>query len=180
MNAQRGTIKKITLPMTDKEIAELNAGDVVSLSGEVYTARDAAHKRFCEALENGKPLPFDVKGAAIYYCGPTPAVNGEISGSCGPTTRARMDDYTPALLNAGLKVMIGKGKRNRTVNDAIKQHRAVYLVAIGGAGALIKNKVDENIPVAYEDLGCEAVRKLTFRDLQLLVATDSRGNCALK
>lgn len=174
------TIEKITLPITNEQIKSLKAGDVVSLSGCVYTARDAAHKRFCEALDGGEQLPINIKGAAIYYCGPTPAVNGEIIGSCGPTTSARMDDYTPRLLKEGLKVMIGKGKRSGAVNAAIKQYGAVYLVAIGGAGALIKNKVVKNTPVAYEDLGCEAVRELEFRDLQLLVACDSRGKSALK
>ncbi len=173
-------VKKITLPMTEEEIGSLHAGDIVELSGEVYTARDAAHKRFCDALSRGEKLPIETENAAIYYCGPTPAVNGEVIGSCGPTTSARMDDYTPTMLKAGVKVMIGKGKRSETVNAAIKENKAVYLVAIGGAGALIKNKVVANVPVAYEDLGCEAVHKLTFKDLQLLVACDSRGVCALK
>lgn len=173
-------VKKITLPLSDEEIKELHAGDVVSLCGVVYTARDAAHKRFCEALSSGKSLPIDVKGAAVYYCGPTPTLDGEIIGSCGPTTSARMDDYTPAMLEAGLKVMIGKGKRSEKVNEAIKKHCAVYLVAIGGAGALIKNKIVENTPIAYEDLGCEAVHRLVFKDLQLLVACDCNGKSVLR
>lgn len=173
-------VKKINLPLSEEEIKSLRAGDVVELSGEVYTARDAAHKRFCDALARGEKLPIEVKNAAIYYCGPTPAVNGEVIGSCGPTTSARMDDYTPAMLKAGLKIMIGKGKRSETVNAAVKEYGAVYLVAIGGAGALIKNKVVSNVPVAYEDLGCEAVHKLTFKDLQLLVACDSNGINVLK
>lgn len=170
----------LRLPLDEKQIESLRAGQIVSLSGEVYTARDAAHKRFCASLEKGEKLPLEISGAAIYYCGPTPAVNGEVIGSCGPTTSARMDDYTPDLLKAGLKVMIGKGKRSDKVNAAIREYKAVYLVAVGGAGALIKNKITENLPVAYEDLGCEAVRKLCVKDLQLLVACDSRGVSVLK
>lgn len=177
MNKQ---IKKYTLPLSDGDIAEMKCGDIISLSGVVYTARDAAHKRMSEALSEHKPLPVEIKGAAVYYCGPTPTVEGEVIGSCGPTTSSRMDDYTPAMLAAGLKVMIGKGKRSGAVNEAIKKNRAVYLAAVGGAGALYKHKVKSCECVAYEDLGCEAIHKLYFEDVQLLVATDSRGETCLK
>lgn len=164
------------IDLSNLNIEELRAGDEVLLSGDVYTARDAAHKRIVEALDAGRPLPFDLRGAAVYYAGPTPAVGGEIIGSCGPTTSARMDDYTPALLGSGLKVMIGKGLRSDAVVAAMIKNKAVYFAAVGGAAALIKSRVVKNVPVAYEDLGCEAVNRLTFKDLPLLVAIDCKGN----
>lgn len=164
----------------DYDVTKLKAGDEVEFSGVIYTARDAAHKRMTEAAEKGEPLPFDVKGAAIYYAGPTPAREGEIIGSCGPTTSARMDDYTPCMLGFGLKIMIGKGKRSNAVIEAIKTHKAVYLIAVGGAGALIKSRITACEEVAYPDLGCEAVRRLTVERLPLLVAIDSRGCSILK
>lgn len=157
------------------DMTKLRAGDGVLFSGVIYTARDAAHKRFVEALAAGEPLPFDVAGAAIYYAGPTPARAGEIIGSCGPTTSARMDDYTPTMLDAGLKVMIGKGKRSDAVISGIKKNGAVYLIAVGGAAALIKSRITACEEVAYPDLGCEAVRRLTVDKLPLLVAIDSYG-----
>lgn len=173
-------MKSFTLPLCEKDLESLKCGEIISISGTVYTARDAAHKRFTEALAQNEPLPIEMKGAAIYYCGPTPTVEGEIIGSCGPTTSSRMDDYAPALMQAGLKVMIGKGKRSNDVNQAIKKHRAIYLAAIGGAGALYKHKISSCECVAYADLGCEAVYKLYFNDVELLVATDSHGNTYLK
>ena len=136
----------------------MRCGEIIRLSGTVYTARDAAHKRFCESLQRGEPLPVDLENAAIYYCGPTPAQEGEAIGSCGPTTSSRMDDYAPALMDAGVRVMIGKGKRSQAVNESIKKHRAIYLAAIGGAGALYKHKITACECVAYADLGCEAVQ----------------------
>ena len=159
----------------DSDITLLRAGDAVEFSGSAYTARDAAHKRFVEAANSCRPLPIDIKGAAIYYAGPTPARQGEIIGSCGPTTSARMDDYTPRLLDLGLKIMIGKGKRSREVINSIKRNKAVYLVAVGGAAALIKSRITACEDVAYPDLGCEAVRLLTFDRLPLLVAVDAYG-----
>lgn len=163
----------------DYDITSLRASDAVTFSGAIYTARDAAHKRMTEAAAAGSPLPFDIRGAAIYYAGPTPARSGEIIGSCGPTTSARMDDYTPALLDLGLKIMIGKGKRSPAVVEAMKRNKAVYLIAVGGAAALIKSRVTACEDVAYPDLGCEAVRRLTVKDLPLLVAIDSRGESIL-
>ena len=158
------------------DITLLRAGDAVELTGVIYTARDAAHKRFVEAADEGLPLPIDIRGAAIYYAGPTPARSGEIIGSCGPTTSARMDDYAPRLLDMGLKIMIGKGKRSPAVIEAMKRNGAVYLIAVGGAAALIKSRITACEEVAYPDLGCEAVRRLTFDRLPLLVAVDAAGN----
>ncbi len=160
----------------DSDLTKLRAGDAVEFSGVAYTARDAAHKRFVAALDAGKPLPVELRGAAIYYAGPTPARKGEIIGSCGPTTSARMDDYAPRLLDLGLKIMIGKGKRSPEVLDAVRRNGAVYLIAVGGAAALIKSRITACEEVAYPDLGCEAVRRLTFDHLPLLVAIDSLGN----
>lgn len=169
----------VKLMTNETDVTGLKAGDAVSFSGIVYTARDAAHKRMTEAAAEGRPLPFDLRGAAIYYAGPTPTREGEIIGSCGPTTSARMDDYTPALLDLGLKIMIGKGKRSKEVVDGMVKNKAVYLIAVGGAAALVKSRITSCEDVAYPDLGCEAVRKLTVKDLPLLVAIDSRGNSIL-
>ncbi len=170
---------KITLPLACEDARKLKAGSKVLLSGEIYTLRDAGHKRLIESIRNGKP-DFDVREKAIYYCGPTPALDGEIIGSCGPTTSARMDDYAPALIERGLTVMIGKGKRSPAVADAMKKYGAVYLIAVGGAGALYKSCVEKNEPVMYDDLGCEAMRRLTVRDMPLMVGTDADGNTVLK
>ena len=164
----------------DYDVTRLKAGDEVEFSGVIYTARDAAHKRMTEAADRGEPLPFEIKGAAIYYAGPTPAREGEIIGSCGPTTSVRMDDYTPRMLDLGLKIMIGKGKRSNAVTESIKKHKAVYLIAVGGAAALIKSRITACEEVAYPDLGCEAIRRLTVDRLPLLVAIDSRGCSILK
>lgn len=172
-------MKTFTLPLSDDDIRQLRCGEIISLSGVVYTARDAAHKRFTECLARGEKLPVNLCRAAIYYCGPTPTIEGEIIGSCGPTTSSRMDDYADRLMDAGVNVMIGKGKRRPDVNESIKKHRAIYLAAIGGAGALYKHKVSACKVVAYPDLGCEAVHELYIQDVQLLVATDSYGDTCL-
>lgn len=164
----------------DYDVTRLKAGEEVEFSGVIYTARDAAHKRMTEAADRGESLPFEIEGAAIYYAGPTPAREGEIIGSCGPTTSARMDDYTPRMLDLGLKIMIGKGKRSNAVTESIKKHKAVYLIAVGGAAALIKSRITACEEVAYPDLGCEAIRRLTVDRLPLLVAIDSRGCSILK
>lgn len=172
--------KILTLPLDKKERESLKCGDFVSLSGKIYCARDAAHARITAALAQGEALPFDIVNACVYYCGPTDAREGEIIGSCGPTTSARMDSFTPTLLDGGLTVMIGKGKRNNEVVESIKKNSALYLVAVGGAAALIKNSVVKCEIIAYPDLGCEAVRELVVKDLKLLVAIDTNGNTILK
>ncbi|MBO4693304.1 MAG: fumarate hydratase C-terminal domain-containing protein [Clostridia bacterium] len=159
-----------------KEICpRLSVGDRIFLSGEVYTARDAAHKRIFESIKQGGELPFSIKGAIIYYAGPTPAPEGLAVGSCGPTTSARMDKYTPALLDSGLTATIGKGERSRAVREAIVKNNSVYFCAIGGAGALACKHIVKSEIVAYEDLGCEAVRRLTFNSFPLIVGIDSTG-----
>lgn len=173
-------MKKYNLPLSQSDIDEMRAGDIVEISGVIYTARDAAHKRICEAVAAQLPPPIELNGAVIYYCGPTPSREGEIIGSCGPTTSGRMDDYAPTLMALGAKVTIGKGKRSRAVIDAIKRYRGVYLAAVGGAGALMKSYVKECRAVAYEDLGCEAIYRLKVENMQLIVATDSLGNTVLK
>ncbi|EEG29250.1 hydrolyase, tartrate beta subunit/fumarate domain protein, Fe-S type [[Clostridium] methylpentosum DSM 5476] len=160
-----------------KEYApQLRAGDRVILSGAVYTARDAAHKRFFALLDEGKPLPFDLEGAAIYYAGPTPAREGMAVGSCGPTTSGRMDPYAPRLLDLGLAAMIGKGGRSEEVVQAIVRNQAVYLCAIGGAGALACQHITSLEVLAFEDLGCESVKRLEFTEFPLIVAIDCQGN----
>ena len=161
--------KKLRLPADNAHIKDLSAGEIVMLSGTVYTARDQAHKRLAAAINEGKELPFPLGSAAIYYCGPTPAAEGQIIGSCGPTTSARMDAYTPLLLDNGLKVMIGKGVRSDAVTQAIKEHGAVYLSAIGGAAALYQSTVKACKLLAYPDLGCEAVYMLTVEDFPAVV-----------
>lgn len=169
-------MKKLTLPQDIALVSELNAGDEISLSGTIYTARDAAHLRMTDALKRGEEIPLDLNSAAIYYCGPTPAREGEVIGSCGPTTSGRMDDYTPYLMDRGLKITIGKGKRSPDVIQAIMRNGGVYLMAVGGAAALMKSRVLACELIAYGDLGCEAIYKLTVKDMPLLVAADSRGN----
>lgn len=169
-------IKHITLPLSEADAAELKAGDEVLLSGTLYTARDAAHKRMFEALKNGEALPFELSGQTIYYMGPSPTPPGKVIGAAGPTTSHRMDAYTPALLDAGLKGMIGKGRRTPPVLESIKKNGAVYFAAIGGAGALLQSRILKNEPVAYADLGPEAVRKLYVEDFPVTVAVDSGGN----
>ena len=166
---------KLTTPLTREMLAPLRAGDTVLLSGVVYTARDAAHGRMAELLDKGEALPFDVKGAAVYYVGPTPERPGTVIGAAGPTTAGRMDAYTPRLLDLGLACMIGKGKRSQAVKDAVIRNGAVYLAAIGGAGALMSGSVQSCEIIAWSDLGCEAVRKLTVQDMPLTVLLDAHG-----
>ena len=161
-------VKNLTLPLNAEQIKKLCVGDIVSLSGTVYTARDQAHKRIAAAINAGEALPFNLADAAIYYCGPTPA-NGNIIGACGPTTSGRMDAYTPLLIENGLRVMIGKGVRSDAVTSSIKSHGAVYLTAIGGAAALYQSKVTSCELIAYPDLGCEAVYKLEIKDFPAVV-----------
>ena len=162
-------------PLTKEALAPLRAGDTVLLSGVVYTARDAAHARMAELLDAGKPLPFDIQGAAIYYVGPTPERPGCAIGAAGPTTSGRMDSYTPRLLDLGLACMIGKGKRSQAVKDSVVKNGAVYLAALGGAGALMADSVKSREIIAWEDLGCEAVRRLTVENMPLTVLLDAHG-----
>lgn len=166
---------KLTTPCTSEDLAKLRAGDTVLLSGIVYTARDAAHKRMCEALDAGQTLPFDLEGSAIYYVGPTPEKPGQIIGSAGPTTSGRMDAYSPRLLDLGNKIMIGKGKRDAGVKEAVVRNGAVYVAALGGAGALMCQCVKSLEVIAWPDLGCEAVRRLQVEDMPLTVILDSQG-----
>ena len=166
---------KLTTPVTREDLAPLRAGDTVLLSGVVYTARDAAHKRMMELLDKGEPLPFPVEGSALYYVGPTPERPGEVIGSAGPTTSGRMDACSPRLLDLGQAVMIGKGARNRAVKEAVVRNGAVYLAALGGAGALMAASVKELEIICWEDLGCEAVRRLVVEDMPLTVILDAHG-----
>ena len=167
--------KKIMLPLTEEILKDLKTGDEVLLSGVIYVGRDAAHKRMIEALEQGKPLPFDVKGQTIFYMGPSPARPGQVIGSAGPTTSGRMDSYSPRLLTEGLKGMIGKGTRSQAVKDAMKQYEAVYFGAIGGAGALISKSIKKSEVIAYEELGAEALRRLEVEDFPVTVVNDIYG-----
>lgn len=166
---------KLTTPVTREDLAPLRAGDTVLLSGVVYTARDAGHKRMMELLDAGQPLPFPVEGSAVYYVGPTPERPGEIIGSAGPTTSGRMDAYSPRLLDLGQKIMIGKGARNQAVREAVARNGAVYLAALGGAGALMAASVRSLEMICWEDLGCEALRRLEVEDFPLTVIVDSHG-----
>ena len=159
-----------------QRLAQLRAGDRVLLSGVVYTARDAAHKRIFQLLDEGKPLPFPLEGAVIYYAGPTPGQQGMAVGACGPTTAGRMDRFAPRLLDLGLSAMIGKGERSQEVVDAIARSGACYFAAVGGAGALIARCIQAAEVIAFDDLGCESIKRMTVRDLPLTVAVDSRGN----
>lgn len=171
--------RNITLPFTEQDISSIKAGDVLYLTGTVYTARDAAHKRMYEALEKGEALPFDINGAVIYYLGPTPARPGQVIGSAGPTTSGRMDKYTPALLDLGLKGMIGKGRRSDEVREAIKRNGSVYMGATGGAGALLSKCIKSAEVIAYDDLGTEAVRKLYVENFPVTVLIDAGGDLLL-
>ena len=171
---------RLDSPGLREALRELRAGDRVSLSGPVYTARDAAHKRLFELLDAGEELPIDIRGAVLYYAGPTPAPPGRPIGSCGPTTSSRMDAFTPRLLELGLAAMIGKGERSREVNEAIKRCGAVYFCALGGAGALISRQVVSAREVAFPDLGCESVKELILDGLPLTVGTDSLGDSIFK
>ena len=168
--------KKITMPLTAEKAAELHCGDNVLLSGVIYTGRDAAHKRLTELIDAGKELPFDVKDSVIYYVGPAPAKPGQVIGSAGPTTSYRMDAYAPALLDLGLKGMIGKGKRSPEVIESMKKNGAVYFGAIGGCGALLAKCIKKAEVICYEGLGAEAVRRLEVENLPAVVVIDSKGN----
>ena len=170
------TVKSINAPLTKDVLRGLKAGDVVSLTGIIYTGRDAAHKRLMEAIKNKEELPFDIRDAVIYYVGPTPAKPGEVIGSAGPTSSYRMDSMTVPLLELGLSGMIGKGLRSNEVIESMKKNGAVYFAAVGGAGALIASSIKESEVVAYEDLGTEAIRRLRVEDMPLIVCIDSYGN----
>lgn len=169
-------IKYIKAPLDAETIKNLHAGDVVRISGYIYTARDAAHKRMYEALGRGEALPLDLTNNIIYYAGPSPAKPGEVVGSVGPTTSGRMDKYTPTMIEQGLRGMIGKGLRSQEVIDACKAHGAVYFVAVGGAAAVIAQSVKEEKMIAFEDLGPEAIRRYTVEDFPAIVCIDAEGN----
>ena len=168
--------KHITAPITKEVAKTLKSGDYVYISGVIYTARDAAHKRMSETLAEGKELPFDIKNQIIYYMGPSPAREGRPIGSAGPTTASRMDKYAPALLDLGLGAMIGKGKRTQAVKDAIVRNDAVYFAAVGGAGALLSKCIKKAEVIAYDDLGAEAIRRLEVEDFPVIVVIDCEGN----
>ena len=166
----------VKVPLSREEARKLKSGDSCLLSGMIYTARDAAHKRLCELIEQGKALPFDVEDSVIYFVGPTPAKPGEVIGSAGPTTSYRMDAYSPVLIKQGQTGMIGKGKRNSDVINAMKEHGAVYFGAIGGCGALLSQCIKKSEVIAYEDLGAEAIRRLEVEDFPVVVIIDSEGS----
>ncbi len=166
---------KMTTPLTNEDIEKLRIGDIVYLNGTIYTARDAAHKRLVDLIEEGKELPFDLQGSVIYFVGPTPPKPGEPIGSAGPTTSYRMDSYSPILIKHGQKAMIGKGKRNQAVKDACKEYKAVYFGATGGAGALIAQRIKSAEVIAYPELGPEAIRRLEVEDFPVTVVNDSYG-----
>ena len=168
--------KHITTPITEEKTKDLRSGDYVYITGTIYVARDAAHKRMIEALDRGEQLPIDIKDATIYYMGPSPAREGRPIGSAGPTTASRMDKYAPTLLDLGQKAMIGKGKRTKEVIDAIVRNHAVYFAAIGGAGALLSKCITKSEVICYDDLGAEAIRKIEIIDFPVIVVIDSQGN----
>ncbi|BAF69949.1 Fe-S-containing hydro-lyase [Nitratiruptor sp. SB155-2] len=167
---------KLKTPLSNEDVEKLKAGDIVYLTGTLYTARDAAHKRLVDLIFEGKELPFDLHGAVIYYVGPTPPKPGEVIGSAGPTTSYRMDSYAPILIEHGLKGMIGKGKRNDAVKEACKKHKAVYFGAVGGAGALLAKRIKDAEVIAYPELGPEAVRRIVVEDFPVVVVNDTYGN----
>lgn len=168
--------KKINAPLNMETVNTLKAGDYVYISGTIYTARDAAHKRMYESILSGNDIPMDLKNNIIYYLGPTPAKPGMVIGSAGPTTSSRMDKYTPLLLEKGLRGMIGKGKRSKEVVEAMKKEKAVYFAAIGGAGALLSKCIKKSEVIAYDDLGTEAIRRLEVENFPSIVVIDSEGN----
>ena len=168
--------RHINVPFDADIVKELKAGDYVYLTGTIYTARDAAHKRMYEALKNGEALPFDIEGNVIYYMGPSPAREGRPIGSAGPTTASRMDKYTPALLELGMRGMIGKGRRTEAVRESMMKNQAVYFAAVGGAGALLSKSILQAEVIAYEDHGTEAIRKLEIKDFPVIVVMDCEGN----
>ena len=166
---------KIKTPLSDEDVQNLKIGDSVLITGKIYTARDAAHKRLIDLIQKGESLPFDIKGQIIYYVGPAPAKPGYVIGPAGPTTSGRCDPYTPALLSLGLKGMIGKGTRSKEVREAMEKHKAVYFAATGGAAALISKNIKAIKIIAYEDLGPEAIRELEVEDFPVIVANDAHG-----
>lgn len=166
---------KLNTPLTDEDVVQLKAGDVVKLSGVIYSARDAAHKKIMDLIDAGKETPFEIAGSVVYYVGPSPAPPGRPIGSAGPTTSYRMDTYAPRLHALGLKASVGKGKRNDEVKAALKEHKAVYFGATGGAGALLSQCITASEIIAFEDLGPEAVRAMTVKDFPLLVVNDCHG-----
>jgi fumarate hydratase subunit beta len=168
--------KRITTPLTEEKVADLKAGDTVLITGTIYSARDAAHKRLAELIDRNEELPLNLKDEIIYYVGPSPAKPGAVIGSAGPTTSSRMDAYSPKLLDLGLRGMIGKGLRSKSVIDAMVRNKAVYFAAIGGAAALIGKSIKKSELVAYEDLGSEAIRRLEVEDFPVVVVIDSEGN----
>lgn len=172
--------KHIQTPLTEKVVRQLRAGDEVLISGMVLTGRDQAHKRLCELIDAGRELPVELAGAVIYFVGPTPAANGKPIGAAGPTTSSRMDAFSPMLFACGLKATIGKGYRNQTVRNALVQYGAVHFAALGGAGALLSRHITKSEIVAYEDLGTEAIRRLTFENFPAIVAYDCHGNSVYK
>ncbi|MCK4249078.1 MAG: Fe-S-containing hydro-lyase [Candidatus Omnitrophica bacterium] len=167
---------KITTPLLDKDIKKLKAGQEVLISGYLYTARDAAHKRIVELISKKKKLPLNLRDNIIYYCGPNPAPPGEVIGSAGPTTSSRMDSFTPCLLKAGLKAMIGKGKRSEETRQAIKKYKAVYFIALAGGGAFLSQRIKAVRPIAFAGLGTEAIYEFQVKDFPLIVGIDSKGN----
>lgn len=168
--------RHIAAPIEKETAAGLTAGDYVYITGTIYTARDAAHKRMKETLDKGEQLPFDLRGQMIYYMGPSPAREGRPIGSAGPTTASRMDRYTPELLDLGLGAMIGKGKRSKEVLEAVVRNQAVYFAAVGGAGALLSKCIQSSEVIAYDDLGTEAIRRLEVKDFPVIVVADCKGN----
>ncbi len=170
------SVHEISAPLRDEDVEQLKAGDRVAITGTVYTARDAAHKKLIELLEQGAPLPVDLQGQIIYYVGPAPTKPGDVIGSAGPTTSGRMDSYTPQILKAGVKALVGKGSRSQGVRGALQEQKAVYLAAVGGAAALIKESITDCEIVAYEELGPEAIRKLEVKDFPAVVVNDAHGN----
>lgn len=168
--------KRINTPLKKEELLDLKAGDYVYITGTIYSARDAAHKRMYETMLDGKEIPIDLKDNIIYYLGPTPAKEGQVIGSAGPTTASRMDKYTPLLLDNGLNGMIGKGKRSKDVIDSIVKNKAIYFAAVGGAGALLSKCIKKSEIIAYDDLGTEAIRRMQVENFPVIVVIDSEGN----
>ncbi len=168
--------KYLETPLTKEKVEDLKAGDYVYISGVIYSARDAAHKRIIEGLAEGKEIPFDIEDAIVYYLGPTPNREGQVIGSAGPTTASRMDKYTPTLLDKGLSGMIGKGKRSEDVINSMKKNKCVYFAAVGGAGALLSKCIVKSEVIAYDDLGTEAIRRLEVKNLPVITVIDSEGN----
>jgi len=178
--AKDANVKKLQPPLTEADVRSLRAGDEVSITGVIYTARDMAHKRLCTLVEEGKKLPFELEGAVIYFVGPTPARPGAAIGSAGPTTSSRMDPFSPKLIARGLRAMIGKGYRNDEVRQALNKYGAVHLAAIGGAGALLSKHIVAAEIIAYEDLGAEAIRRLEVVDFPAIVAYDAEGQSVFR